>query len=91
MFAPKNILVPTDFSQYSDKAFKEAVILAEKFKSKIYLLHVYDEGIQQCVVDYCLPVEQVMYLGKRGHKGIKRTHGKGSPCDLGRVEYRYCL
>ena len=30
MFAPKQILVPTDFSSYSDKALKEAIDIAKQ-------------------------------------------------------------
>ncbi len=59
MFAPKSILVPSDFSEYSDRALQKAIDLARQFKSKIYLLHVIDEGLQQCVADYCL-TEEVM-------------------------------
>jgi nucleotide-binding universal stress UspA family protein len=55
MFAPKKILVPTDFSEYSDEALRQAADIAGKFNSQIYLLHVYDEGVQQCVTDYCIP------------------------------------
>jgi len=62
MFAPKNILVPTDFSKFSDEALKEAADIAVQFKSKIYLLHVYNEGISQCVADYCLPDETVALI-----------------------------
>ncbi len=54
MFAPKNILVPTDFSKYADKALKQSIDIAKKYKAKIYLLHVIDDGFQQCAVDYCL-------------------------------------
>lgn len=54
---PKSILVPTDFSTYSDAALKKAVELAEQYHSKIYLLHVIDKGIQQCSVDYCIAPE----------------------------------
>jgi nucleotide-binding universal stress UspA family protein len=54
MFAPKNILVPTDFSKYADKALKQSIDIAKKYKAKIYLLHVIDDGFQQCSVDYCL-------------------------------------
>lgn len=43
MFAPKNILVPTDFSGSSDKALKKAVDIALQHRSKIYVLHVVDE------------------------------------------------
>jgi universal stress protein A len=53
MFAPKKILVPTDFSKFSDNALKQAYDIAKQFKAKIYLLHVI-EVVQTCTVDYCL-------------------------------------
>jgi len=40
MFSPKNILVPTDFSEASDRALNQALDIAEQFHSRIYLLHV---------------------------------------------------
>lgn len=67
MFAPKSILVPTDFSVYSDKALKEAVDIAVQNKSKIYLLHVIDE-IAQCSVDYCLDIAVVMQVEEQSRK-----------------------
>jgi universal stress protein A len=67
MFAPKNILVPTDFSNYSDKAIKKAVEIASQHKSKIYVLHVVDE-IMQCAVDYCLDVSVVKQVEKQSLK-----------------------
>lgn len=54
MFAPKKILVPTDFSVYADNALKQAVDIAKQNKAQIYLFHVIDDGFQQCAVDYCL-------------------------------------
>jgi len=62
MFAPKNMLVPTDFSVYADEALKKAVDIAEQYKAKIYLLHVIDEKIQQCIADYCLYYEILKQL-----------------------------
>ena len=62
MFEPKKILVPTDFSDSSDKALQEAIDVAGKYHSKITLLHVIDKEIQQCAVDYCLPIEDVARL-----------------------------
>jgi universal stress protein A len=53
MFAPKTILVPTDFSEYSDYAFEQAVDIARQHKAKIFLFHV-NAAVQQCSVDYCL-------------------------------------
>lgn len=54
MAAPKNILVPTDFSPPADKALEKAVALARQATARIYLLHVIDEKIQNFIVDYCL-------------------------------------
>jgi nucleotide-binding universal stress UspA family protein len=70
MFAPKNILVPTDFSAYSDKALKKAVEIASQHKSKIHLLHVVDE-VMQCAVDYCLDVSLVKQIEKQSLKFAK--------------------
>jgi universal stress protein A len=40
MFAPKRILVPTDFSSYSDEALKKAVDIAKQYGAKVVILHV---------------------------------------------------
>jgi nucleotide-binding universal stress UspA family protein len=37
----KKILVPTDFSPVADNALKHAIEIASKFKSELYLYHVY--------------------------------------------------
>ncbi|MBI5603717.1 MAG: universal stress protein [Deltaproteobacteria bacterium] len=58
MFAPKNILVPTDFSEYSDKSLQEAMDIANQYHSKIHLLHV-AEMVIHCTVDYCLDPQTV--------------------------------
>jgi nucleotide-binding universal stress UspA family protein len=68
MFTPKTILVPTDFSQSSDRALEKAVDLAEKYDAKVILLHVIDENVQQCAVDYCLREEDVMKLEEESMK-----------------------
>jgi universal stress protein A len=73
MFAPKNILVPTDFSKYSDAALKKAVDIATQNDSNIYLLHVIDEQIRQCAVDYCLSIDVVNQLEK---ESIKASNDK---------------
>jgi universal stress protein A len=54
MFRPKKILVPTDFSEYSDKAFAQALDIARQYGSTVVLFHVVDDYVQQCSVDYCL-------------------------------------
>ncbi len=68
MFTPKNILVPTDFSSFSDAALKNAVDIAKQYQATIYLLHVIDEGLQQCAVDYCLTDEMIRQIEEQSTK-----------------------
>jgi universal stress protein A len=70
MFAPKKILVPTDFSKFSDDALKQAFDMAKQYKAKIYLLHVVGL-IQQCVVDYCLDQQTTNALEKKAVKAAE--------------------
>ena len=71
MFAPKKILVPTDFSVYADNALKQAIDIARQNKAKVYLLHVIDDGFQQCAVDYCLDEGTVQKILKDSIKNAK--------------------
>ena len=64
MFAPRQILVPTDFSKYADKALQAALDVAKQHNAKIHLLHVIDV-IQQCAVDYCIDIQTVKELEKQ--------------------------
>ena len=64
MIAPKTILVPTDFSKFSDDALEVAYDMAKQYQAKIYLLHVV-ETIQQCAVDYCIEQQTVVELEKQ--------------------------
>lgn len=58
MKAPQQILVPTDFSPYADKALQEGLFLAKQFNARLHLLHVVQD-IQQCAADYCLEAKLV--------------------------------
>jgi len=85
MFEPKSILVPTDFSEFSDRALVAAQDLAKKFNSKIYLLHVVDEGIHTCAGQYCLDptvAEAIKETSQKGarekmHSEFTRVRGNG--------------
>jgi universal stress protein A len=67
MFAPKKILVPTDFSKFSDSALAEAMDMARQYKSIIYLLHVVGVVEQ----DYNLPGKMWEGLRRRFVKSAK--------------------
>lgn len=51
MLMPTKILVPTDFSGYSDKALQQALDIAVEYKAKVYALHVVHERIQRALTD----------------------------------------
>jgi universal stress protein A len=72
MFEPQKILVPTDFSKYSDAALEKAIDLAGKYHSKIHLLHVIDKNVEQCAVDWCLPEESVQQLEVESFNNSKK-------------------
>jgi len=51
VFHPRKILVPTDFSEDSDLAFRMALSIAVNYQARIFLLHVISK---QSLADYCL-------------------------------------
>jgi universal stress protein A len=70
MAAIKKILVPTDFSKFSDNALKQAVEMAKQNKAKIYLFHVINPfyvspNIQLYAGDYSVDPTIVMDLEQK--------------------------
>jgi nucleotide-binding universal stress UspA family protein len=51
MIAIKKLLVPTDFSEYSQHALKYAAAFAEGFSAKVYVLHVHESNSQGVVFE----------------------------------------
>jgi len=43
MLKPTKIMVPTDFSEYSDRALRQALDIAKHYGAKVYVLHVAHE------------------------------------------------
>ncbi|OPY68673.1 MAG: hypothetical protein A4E57_01627 [Syntrophorhabdaceae bacterium PtaU1.Bin034] len=73
MLKPASILVPTDFSEHSDKAFAEALDIAQQYKAKLYLLHVIHEDIHACGADYCLSDELMRQVEDNIYSGAKQS------------------
>lgn len=71
MFTPKNILVPTDFSKYSDAALKRAIEIAKQYEAKIHILHVITKYIQEHAIDYELNPEMINQLEKESVNGAE--------------------
>jgi universal stress protein A len=72
MLVPTKILVPTDFSKYSDKALNQAFDIAKQYNSKVYVLHVIHEKMIDRIDDYGITypsyvkdMEMEMIMGAR--------------------------
>lgn len=65
MLKPTKILVPTDFSEYSDKALKQALDIAKQYNAKVYLFHAIHEETQRIVLDFVVNAEEVEDIEKR--------------------------
>ena len=52
MLKPTKILVPTDFSSYSDTALRQAFDIAKQYNAQVYLLHVIHEKMVDRIDDY---------------------------------------
>lgn len=76
MFKPKKILVPTDFSEYSDKALEKALDIAKENSSEILFLHVIHEEFQTCVVDYCFTPNEIETIKSRMFEAAKENMQK---------------
>jgi len=57
MLKPTKISVPTDFSEYSDKALKQTLDIAKQYCAKVFLLHVDRDEIQSTNMDFVIPGE----------------------------------
>jgi nucleotide-binding universal stress UspA family protein len=62
MFAPKNILVPTDFSKYSDAVLNIAADMAATYDANIYILHAVDNAIKRKSIDYGISYEEIKQI-----------------------------
>lgn len=55
MFEPKKILVPINFTGHSEKTLEQAVEIAERYHSRIFILHVIENPAVQYPVDLIMP------------------------------------
>lgn len=76
MLRPTKILVPTDFSEFSDKAVKQGIDIAKQYNAKLFLLHVIPSDIQRCSVDYCLTDIQVQEIEEQMTEWAKKEMQK---------------
>ena len=58
MLKPTKILVPTDFTEYSDAALKQGLDIAKQYGAKVFLLHVAEE-LHDVIIDYPVPEKEI--------------------------------
>ena len=58
MLKPTRIMVPTDFSEYSDKALGQALDIAKQYKAKVFIVHAVPT-ITSYAIDYALDAQLV--------------------------------
>ena len=65
MLKPTKILVPTDFSEHSDRALNQALDIAKQYNAKVYLFHTIHLAIHRCAMDYNISEEMIGELKKQ--------------------------
>jgi len=62
MLKPTKILVPTDFSEYSDRALMQALDIAKQYKAKVFLLHVVHGEGYLSGIDFAISTEMMQQI-----------------------------
>ncbi|MBP1748140.1 MAG: UspA domain protein [Deltaproteobacteria bacterium] len=62
MLKPTRIMVPTDFSEYSDRALAQGLDIAQQYQAKLFLLHVVHDDIHRGNFDFTFPEEVVQEI-----------------------------
>ncbi len=76
MLMPTKILVPTDFSQYSDRALAQAIDIAQEYKAQVYVLHVVSEKIGHSIDDYGLTPRSIKQMETKMINGARKNSKK---------------
>ena len=69
MLRPAKILVPTDFSEASDKALKQGIDIARQYKAKVHLIHVIPLDLTYALSDYSIPMRAIEAFEKQQVEG----------------------
>ncbi len=72
MFKPSRILVPTDLSEHSFKAIRQAVDIAQQHNAEVFLLHVIRDPVQECSFEYCISTELANKLQAEMNESIRK-------------------
>lgn len=72
MLTPTQILVPTDFSAFSDKALQQALDIAKEYGSRVHVLHVVHEKLGHSIDDYELSAQSIKRVETKMVKGAQK-------------------
>jgi universal stress protein A len=64
MFKPSRILVPTDMSEHSNNAIREALDIAKQYNSEVILLHIIKHPVEPCAGEFCISIDLQNQLNK---------------------------
>lgn len=69
MLRPAKILVPTDFSDSSDKALRQGIDIARQYDAELWVLHVVPLELTYALSDYSIPAEALETFEKQQAEG----------------------
>ena len=73
MLRPANILVPTDFSEASDKALRQGIDIARQYHAALHLVHVIPLDLTYALADYSIPVQAIEAFEKQQMDGASQS------------------
>lgn len=73
MLRPANILVPTDFSEASDKALRQGIDIARQYHAALHLVHVIPLDLTYALADYSIPVQAIEAFEKQQMEGASQS------------------
>ena len=62
MLKPTKILVPTDFSEYSDRALRQALDIAKQYNAMVFLLHFVRAEGNFFTADFAISAEMMQQI-----------------------------
>ena len=69
MLRPAKILVPTDFSDSSDKALRQGIDIARQYDAELWVLHVVPLELTYALSDYSIPMKVLETFEKQQAEG----------------------
>ena len=76
MLRPAKILVPTDFSESSDKALKQGIDIARQYNAELNLFHVIPVDLTYALSDYAIPMQAIEAFEKQQVEGALQSMKK---------------